>query len=126
MVECCDNAGGRVILTLNGKRYSTRGGVTIRPTHKSREAGANDDGSLYVTTKAEPAEAEFTMSDSCGLKIGDLVDACWIDATFDLIDMRKKYLFTRASVVGRPEYKTDTGEISGMKIVSAMVREQSY
>lgn len=125
-MDCCDNSGGRIILTVNGKRYHTRGGVTIRPQHKSRDVGANDDGSLYVTTKPEPAEAEFTLSDKCGLNIEDLTDSCYIDATFDMIDMKKKFFFTRASVVGRPEYKTDTGEISGLKIVSALVRQQAY
>lgn len=125
-MDCCDNAGGRVILTVNGKRFSTRGGITIRPAHKSREAAANDDGSIYVTTKPEVGEAEFTISDRCGLNIDDLTDSCFIDATFDLIDMKKKFLFSRASVVGRPEYKTETGEITGLKIVSSMVRQTAY
>lgn len=124
-MDCCDNAGGRIILTLGNKRYATRGGVTIRPTNKERAVGANDDGSIYITTKAVPAEAEFTISDKCGLVLDDL-DQCFIDATFDLIDMRKKFFFTRSSVIGRPEINSETGEIKGLKIVTSDARQQNY
>lgn len=122
---CCDNSGGRVTLTVNGVRYSTRSGITIMPSTFERSAEANDDGSIYVTTKPMPAEAEFTLSDRCGLTIADL-DQCHIDATFDFIDMRRQYLFTKATVVGRPSIKSDTGEISGLKIVSSLVKQVEY
>lgn len=126
MVDCCDNAGGRVVFNVNNKRYATRGGVTIRPTNYSREANANDDGSIYVTTKPEPAMAEFTLSDHCGMSISDLTDACYVDVTIDLIDMRKRYLFTKATIVGRPEYKTDDGTITGLKVSASLVRQIDY
>lgn len=122
MVDCCDNAGGRVEFKIGAKRYSARGSFTIRPTTFSREAGANTDGTLYVTTKAETAEAEFTLSDKCGLNINEIVEGCHVDATFKLVDMKKTWLFSRASVVGRPEFDTDSGEIRGLKIVSSLVQ----
>lgn len=122
MVDCCDNAGGRVVMNIGSKRYSARGSFTIRPTTFSREAGANSDGTIYTTTKAEPAEVEFTLSDKCGLNINDLVKGCHIDATIRLVDMKKTWLFTRASVVGRPEFDTESGEIRGLKLVSANVQ----
>jgi hypothetical protein len=125
-MECCDNAGGRVLFHIGNKRYATRGGVTIRPTNFSRESNANDDGSIYVTTKPEPAMAEFTLSDACGLNIRDLTDACFVDVTIDLIDMKKKYLFTKATIVGRPEYKTEDGTISGLKVSASQVKEIPY
>lgn len=125
-IECCDNAGGRVILTIGGKKYSSRGGITIRPTTFERTAGSNDDGTLYVTTKPMPAEADIKLSDKCGLVIDDLVAGCHVDATLELIDMRRKYLFTRSSIVGRPEINTESGEISGLKIASAFVKSIPY
>lgn len=121
-VDCCDNSGGRVELKIDGKLYRARGSFTIRPTAFSREAGSNSDGSIYVTTKAEPAETEFTLSDRCGLNIGDLTKGCHIDATIRIIDMKKTWLFSMASVVGRPEYDTESGEIRGLKLVSGNVR----
>lgn len=122
---CCDNSGGRVVLTVNGQRFATRAGITITPTTFERSAEANDDGSIYVTTKPMPAEAEFTLSDRCGLTLEDL-DQCHIDATFDFIDMRRQYLFTKATLIGRPSIKSDSGEISGMKIVSSLVKQINY
>lgn len=125
-IECCDNAGGRVIITANGKRYSSRGGVTIRPTTFEKVAGANDDGSIYTTTRAVTAEASFTLTDRCGLNIKELIEGCHIDVSFDLFDMKKKYLFSRATVIGRPEYSTESGEIRGLSIVSALVSELAH
>lgn len=123
-IPCCDNSGGRVSLTINGdagpKKVSLRGSVTIRPTTKETEALANSDGTMYVTTKAVPAEAEIMISDRCGLTFADLLN-CTIDATIQLIDMGRTYLFTRARLVGRPEIKTEDGEISGLKVASVNV-----
>lgn len=96
--------------------------VTIRPIHFSREVGANQDGTIFVKTKAEPGEAEMSLSDKCGLKLDELMDQCWVDVTIRLVDMRKTYLFTQASIVGRPEIDSESGEIKGLKIASARVR----
>lgn len=126
MVDCCDNSGGRVVLTIAGRRYRSRGAVTIRPQTFSREAEANNDGSIYTTTKARPAEAEFTLSDQCGLRVQDITENCFVDATVDLIDMRRKYLFTRATIVGDPEINSETGEIRGLKIASGIVKQIAY
>jgi len=121
-IDCCDNSGGRVELKIDGKLYRARGSFTIRPTTFSRDVGANSDGSIYVTTKAEPAEVEFTLSDRCGLNVSQLIKGCHIDATIRVIDMKKTWLFSMASVVGRPEYDTESGEIRGLKLVSGNVR----
>ncbi|WP_296201463.1 hypothetical protein [uncultured Hyphomicrobium sp.] len=123
-IPCCDNSGGRVALTINGpngpKKVSLRGSVTIRPTTKETEANANSDGTMYVTTKAVPAEAEILISDRCGLTLDDLLN-CTVDASIELIDMKRTYLYTRSRIVGRPELKTEDGEISNLKIASVNV-----
>jgi hypothetical protein len=125
-MECCDNSGGRVIFNVDGRRYQTRGGFTIAPTTFEKAAAAHDDGSIYTTTRPVPASATMTLSDRCGLTLNDLVNACHVDATIDLIDMKKRYLFTRATVIGRPEIISESGEIRGLSIVSSLVKELPY
>lgn len=121
---CCSNSGSRVVLTVHGssgsRRVSVRGSLTIKPTTVETEAQANSDGSMYVTTKPVPAEAEIKLSDKCGLKMEDLLN-CSIDVTMELIDLRRTYLFTNSRMVGRPSIETETGEISGLKIASSNV-----
>lgn len=122
-IDCCDNSGGRVALRINGVTYSARTQVVIRPTTIDREAKANQDGTLAITTKPVPAEADITLSDRCGLNLDALVNNCHVDATIEIIDMNRTYLFTKATVVGRPEIDSESGEIKNLKIVSALVRQ---
>lgn len=126
---CCSNSGTRCILTVHGpngsRRIPVRGTLTVKPTTVETEAGANSDGSIYVTTKPVPAEAELKLSDGCGLTLADLLD-CHIDATMELIDIKRTYLWTRARVVGRPSIDTESGEISGLKLVSGNVSMTTY
>jgi hypothetical protein len=121
---CCANSGTRVILTIHGpngaRRVAVRGSLTVKPTTVETEAAANSDGSLYVTTKPVPAEAELKLSDGCGLRLDDLLN-CYIDATMEMIDIRRTYLWTKARMVGRPSIETETGEITGLKLVSSNV-----
>ena len=120
-MDCCDNSGSRVYFSVNGVPYALRANITVRPARKSTEAMANADGSMYVTTKAELAEMDITLSDSCNLDMTDLTE-CWLDVTAELIDMRRTYIFSRSRIVGRPEIRTETGEISGFKVASAYPR----
>ena len=125
VLDCCDASGGRVIITASGKRFSARSAITIKPTTIERMTGANQDGSLFIHNKAVPAEADLSLSDRCGLTLEDIMN-CPLDVTLDLIDMKRKDLFTRAVVVGRPEINSETGEIRGIKIVSAIVNVSNY
>lgn len=123
-MDACANSGSRVILTVNGTRYSARSSITVRPTTKETEAESNQDGTLFVTTKAVPAEMEITFSDRIGLDPNVLQQSgCGIDVTAELIDMNRTYLFTKSYVVGRPEINTENGEISGLKVASAFPKQ---
>lgn len=121
---CCNNSGSRVILTVHGsngsRRIPVRGSLTIMPTTVETEAGSNSDGSLYVTTKPVPATAELKLSDGCGLKLEDLLN-CTIDASMELIDIKRTYFWTNSRMVGRPSIDTESGEISGLKLASGNV-----
>lgn len=121
-IPCCDNSGGRLALTIDGVTYSARSSVTIRPTNVEKEAKANYDGTIYTTTKAVPAEADITIGDKCGLDLETLTRACHVDATIQLIDMNRTYLFSKCSIVGRPEINSEDGEIKGLKIASMMTK----
>lgn len=122
-VECCDNAGGRVELTIGGQKYAARAAVTIRPTNVEVTGGANQDGSQYFTTAPRLFEMDITFSDRCGLRIGDLAGGCLIDVTANLVDMKRRYLFTRARMTGRPSVNSETGEISGMTVMAQIAKQ---
>lgn len=124
-INCCNSSGGRVIITANGKRWSARSAVTVNPTQIERKAEANQDGTLAVQTKPVPAEAEFTLSDRCGLSVNDIM-GCPVDVTIELVDMRRRYFFTAAVVIGRPSINSETGEIRGLKVTSNQVQEVNY
>jgi len=122
---CCDASGGRVVITANGKRWSARSAVTIRPLKFERTAVANQDSTMAVMNKPAFPEADLTLSDSCGLKPEDLM-GCFINVTIDLIDMRRRYYFTKAMVLGRFEINSETGEIRNMKIASNDIQIVNY
>jgi Phage tail tube protein len=122
-MDCCDNAGGRVELTIDGEKYSLRSAVTVRPSRISVEGGANQDGSPYYTTSPQLAEADIVLSDRCGLPTDKLINGCLVDATIRLVDVKRTYLFTRSRLTGRPSLNSENGEISGMTIMSAQARQ---
>lgn len=125
MVDCCNAAGGRVRITANGKRWSARSSVTIEPINFERSVASNQDGTIYTTTKPMPATAEIVLSDSCNMNIADIM-ACPLDVTIELVDVRRRYMFTKAIVVGRPKIDTESGAISGLTITSNEVSQQSF
>jgi hypothetical protein len=125
MVDCCYAAGGLVRITANGKGWSARSSVTIEPLNYERTVGSNQDGSIYTTTKASPPSADITLSDSCDMRIEDIM-ACPLDVTIELTQVRRRYLFTRAVVVGKPKIDTETGAISGLIITSGNVSQTNF
>lgn len=116
------DSGGRAYFSLNGKRYSPRGKITITPTSFQRDKGLNQDGTLYTSVKPEPAEAELSFSDQPGIAVQDLAYMKDVDVTIELFDRKCTWLFSKATVTGRPKIDTETGEISGLMISSAAAR----
>lgn len=124
-MDCCYAAGGRVRITANGGQWSARSSVTVEPINYERSVASNQDGTIYTTTKPVPASAEIVLSDSCGMKIEDIM-GCPIDVTIELTDVRRRYLFTKAVVVGRPKIDTETGAISGLTITANVVTYENF
>ena len=124
-MDCCYAAGGRVTITAGGAKWSARTSVTIEPINYERSVASNQDGTIYTTTKPVPASAEIVLSDSCGMKIEDIM-GCPLDVTIELTDVRRRYLFTKAVVVGRPKIDTETGAISGLTITANAVTYENF
>lgn len=124
-MDCCYAAGGLVRITANGQRWSARSSVTVEPINFERSVNSNQDGTIFVTTKPVPATAEIVLSDSCGMRIEDIM-GCPIDVTIELINVRRRYLFTKAVVVGRPKIDTETGAISGLTITANVVTYENF
>ena len=97
----------------------------VTPTNFERSVGSNQDGTIYTSNKPMPAEADLTISDFCGLDINGLM-GCPIDVTIDLWDVRRRYLFSKAVMVGRARLNTETGDISGLKVVGNKVIIENY
>ncbi|MCT8970583.1 phage tail tube protein [Microbaculum marinisediminis] len=121
-MDCCDNAGGRVELTIDGVKYSARAAVTVRFANREVTGGANQDGGQYFTTEPRLYEMDIVLSDRCGLRMEELL-GCLIDVTAKLTDMGRRYLFTRARMTGRPSLASDTGEITGFTVMSQIARQ---
>lgn len=115
VTECCSASGGRVKVAINGVVLPVRS-VSIIPMGMDRSAQANQDGSIYTIVKPIPPEINMKLSDGCGLDLSMLY-LCEVNVTVELIDVRRVYLMTRGKIVGKFELNTETGEISGVKIV---------
>lgn len=124
VTDCCYASGGRASLSINGIAVSPRT-VSITPTNFERDVKSNQDGTIYTTMKPMPAEADFTLSDACGLDVFALM-GCPVDVTVDLWDVRRRYLFSKGVMVGRPNLNTESGEIRGLKVTSNTVTISNY
>jgi hypothetical protein len=122
--DCCYASGGRVTVAINGVLVSPRT-VAVIPVNFEREVKSNADGTIYTVNKPMPAEADITLSDACGLDVYALM-GCPIDVTIDFLDMHRRYLFTKAVMVGRPKINAEAGEISGLKVTGNTVQTVNY
>ena len=122
--DCCYASGGLVTVAINGIMYSPRS-VSVTPFNFERDVKSNQDGTIYTITKPVPAEADISLSDYCGLDLSAIM-GCPIDATIDFTTMRRRYLFTKGVVIGRPKINAETGEISAVKISSNTVQIVNY
>jgi hypothetical protein len=116
--------GGRLFLTIDGQQFSPRGAFTLRPTTLEREADSNHDGSLFVTAKPVPAELEGSLSYTDNIDINALSELDGVSVTVEL-ENGDTYVYADATVVGRIELNTETGEISNFMIASDSVTKVS-
>lgn len=115
---CCNSFGGKISITIDGKRYSARGDITLQPTTLEVTGEANHDGSAYFTSKPVLASASMSFSMPCGLKWDDEMAKCAIDVTIVEEQNNRVHLFTKARLIGRPSLNISNGEVSGLTVMS--------
>lgn len=117
---CCDDiVGGLIFVTVGSLRFEGMGEAKIRPETIERSAEASAGGRLVVTEKAVPAEAELSFVNHCDSNPIDLYRArCHVDVAVVEQSRGIRHLFSRATIIGRPEVNLATGEVSGLRIAS--------
>ncbi|MGX9981978.1 phage tail tube protein [Methylobacterium fujisawaense] len=120
-----DTKGGRYTIKIGGTRYSGRGKATIKPARAVPKAEANRDGSGYRTVEPKLASVELAFDrgpddDRIRWTEGMLLDD--VDVTFREDDVGVTHYWTKGSWNGEPSLDSDTGEVSGMSVMSDQYR----
>ena len=121
-----DTKGGRYTVNINGTRYSGRGKATVKPARATPKAEANRDGSAYRTVEAKLASIELTFDrgpKDQSIPWDESMLLSDVDVTFNEFDTGVTHYLTKASWVGEPSLDTDSGEISGMSVMSDQYRK---
>lgn len=114
---CDTNFGGRITVNIGGVQYTpTDADIKIKPTNSEVDAEMNSDGSMSTRTKLMPFEADITFRNNSGIVWQSAMQQCSVNATIQEEDNGRLHLFTSARLVGRPEYNTATGEVTGVTI----------
>ena len=111
---------GTFSFIVDGRTFSPRGSWTISPTNRELDAEMNLDGTMFNTEKPVPAMAEGSISGY------DDVDALMglCDATVHFsFDDGDTFVFSGASIVGRPAFNMETGETTGVVVKSPRARK---
>lgn len=116
------NAGGFVILTIDGQRYSPVGEVEVEPTNVEVEVNVNSDGSLSRAVKPKAYKLMVTLRDRKGLDIETIMNAESIDVSFFERHMNRTGFMTGAAATGTVKRNTQNGEISGIEMQSDNLR----
>jgi hypothetical protein len=117
-------AGGRITITLGGARYSPRGKAVIDSSGVANSAVANHDGTVVRTTNAKPVGAELTFdrgnasANTARPKWNTAFMLQFVNVTIAEIDTGVLHTFSNATIVGQPKIDTETGEVSGLSIMT--------
>jgi hypothetical protein len=111
--------GGRIEVKIGTTIYKARGDITIMPTSFETTAEANQDGSVYATRKNMPREAEMTFQLEAGER-WNVTEQSSLNVTIQEESSGRTHQFTDAVVTGRPSVNLSNGEVSGLKIASAL------
>lgn len=121
-----DTKGGRYSVNINGTRYSGRGKASVKAARATPKADANRDGTAYRTVEAKLASLALSFDrgpKDQSIPWDETMLLSDIDVTFTETDTGVTHYFTKASWVGEPETDTDTGEVTGMSVMSDQYRK---
>jgi len=118
------NAGGFVVLKIDGVPHQIAGELEIEETNFEAEAQVNQDGSVSRTQKPKPFKFKLTIRDRQGPSIVRQIyrDDARIDVSAVEKQMGRAVLLTGAFATGSPSRNTANGEISGIELVSDQIR----
>lgn len=111
-----DTKGGRVSIQIGGATHTARANVKIMNSAVEREnaANLNGSGSSMVKPVLPRVEMTFDRGERLGLEYDDAFVLAEHNVTVIEEDSGFTHLFTGASVSGKPELDTATGEIAGI------------
>lgn len=115
---------GRITFKMGGKQFVTTGGCEVDPWNFEGGAEVNDDGTSSQTIITATAMIKnLTFRAVPGLNTDTLKQhVSNVDITFEDTDSGLIYYYNEAFVVGKPSYKSEKGEISGVEYASNDVR----
>jgi hypothetical protein len=124
--ECCNEIiGGLIHITATfapggSAVYEGMGEIRIQPQGVSRASGATSNGTVWVTEVARPVRALVNFANRCKNDPMLLFNKrCNINLTIYEDSRGISHQLTSALVVGDAEINLQTGEVTGMEIVTS-------
>ena len=121
-----DTKGGRFSLTMNGKTFSGRGAAKLMLSGAAPATGVNSDGTAYRTVAAKLVGIDLSFDRGVGLKWDSKMLLQDMDVTFVETDAGNTHLFTKSSFDGDPTIDSASGEVTGLKLMTAESNYTSY
>ena len=117
-------AGGRITITMGGVQYSPRGKAMINSSGVANSAVANHDGTVsrYTTAKPVAPNSPSTAARRAPTRNGRSGNSTMMlgfyNVTLAEIDANVLHTFANASIVGQPKIDSETGEVTGLSILT--------
>lgn len=121
-----DTKGGRFSMSINGQTYSGRGAAKIMSSGVSTKTGVNQDGTAYRTVEAKLVGIDVTFDRGIGLKWDSTMLLADVDLTFVETDIGLTRMYTSGGFDGDPTIDSATGEVSGVKVMTAEANYNDY
>ena len=112
--DCCNSFGGRITITMGNEKLVARGEITLQMSDREVTGEANQDGSPFYTSKMMLGGGAAELTETCSGSWNERMKACKVNITVDEEDHGRQHLFTATRLIGRPEFNTSTGAISGV------------
>lgn len=107
---------GKISVRITGHVYNTRGQFSVDPTHFTRSAAGNHNGTGSVTYAPEPPRMKMNFE-----RGGWVWDDQMLDRPVDVTAVEdangRQHIVTGGRFVGRPSIDLTTGEVSGCEIM---------
>lgn len=97
---------GRAFITINGKRYNSKEGATLKIGGAAREPVVGDSGLAGYQEKNEPGQLDATLIATKDVSITELQAIVDANVTFDS-DNGKSYVASDAFIGALPELSKD-------------------